>query len=203
MSHQAGPPVTEERLPTPPAKDNANEYRRLAATLAAKARWLGSRDPESAAQETLTRSLENTASHAAVEYYFSQNLPDGLSGPDWPLDRLLAWLHAVLRHVVQEERGRAGFQREVPAGESSLETVASGDGPLETMLQRELNAIVMECFPKLERAHRQALTLRVGGLKYKEIASRLGVNENTVATWVSRGILELGRQVRKRMVRTR
>jgi DNA-directed RNA polymerase specialized sigma24 family protein len=36
-------------------------------------------------------------------------------------------------------------------------------------------------------------------LKYGEIASRLAVNENTVATWVSRGIRELGREVRKRL----
>ena len=90
MSPQAGPPVTGERLPKPPARDAANEYRRLVAMLAAKARWLGSRDPESAAQETLTRSLENPASQAAVQYYFSQNPPDGLHNPDWPLDTFLA-----------------------------------------------------------------------------------------------------------------
>src|ERR1700761_7831437 len=116
MSPQAGSPVAGDRLPKPPVRDGANEYRRLATTLAAKARWLGSRDPESAAQETLTRSLENSSAHAAVEYYFSQNPPEGPSVPDWPLDRLLAWLHAVLRNVVREERGRAGFQREAPIG---------------------------------------------------------------------------------------
>jgi DNA-directed RNA polymerase specialized sigma24 family protein len=36
-------------------------------------------------------------------------------------------------------------------------------------------------------------------LKYGEIASRMGVNENTVATWISRGIRELGRHVRQRL----
>jgi RNA polymerase sigma factor (sigma-70 family) len=199
MSPQAGSPVAGDRLPKPPAGDGANEYRRLSATLAAKARWLGSRDPESAAQETLTRSLENPSSQAAVEYYFSQNLPDGANVPEWPFDRLLAWLHAVLRNVVREERSRAGFQREVPVSESSLDPADPGNGPLETMIQQELQAIVVECFPKIERAHRQALTMRADGLKYGEIAFRLGVNENTVATWVSRGIRELGRQVRKRM----
>jgi RNA polymerase sigma factor (sigma-70 family) len=169
------------------------------ATLAAKAGWLGSRDPEGAAQETLTRSLENAASHAAVRYYFSQNPPDGLDDPDWPLDHLLAWLHAVLRYVVREERSRAGFQREVPVGESFLDPSDPGAGPLEAMIEQELRAIVVDCFPKLGREQRQALTMRVGGLKYGEIASRLGVNENTVATWVSRGIRELGRQVRRRL----
>ena len=195
MRPQGGPPVAGERLPKPPARDAVSEYRRLLATLAAKARWLGSRDPESAAQETLTRSLKNPTSHQAVEYYFSQDPPDGLNIPDWPLDHLLAWLHAVLRYVVREERSRTGFHREVPVGESYLDPADPATGPLEMMIEQELRAIVVDCFPKLEREQRQVLTMRVDGLKYGEIASRLGVNENTVATWVSRGIRELGRQV--------
>jgi RNA polymerase sigma factor (sigma-70 family) len=168
-------------------------------TLAAKARWLGSRDPESAAQETLTRSLKYPASHAAVKYYFSQNPPGDLNDPDWPLGHLLAWLHAVLRYVVREERSRAGFQREAQAREGHLDPADPATGPLEAMIERELRDIIVDCFPKLDREQRQVLTMRVEGLKYGEIASRLGVNENTVATWVSRGIRELGRQVRKRL----
>ncbi len=199
MSPQAGPPVAGERRPKPPARDAASEYRRLLATLAAKARWLGSRDPESAAQETLTRSIENPASHLAVEYYFGQDPPDALNVPDWPLDHLLAWLHAVLRYVVREERSRAAFHREAPASESYLDPADPATDPLEAMIEQELRAIVVNCFPKLDREQRQVLTMRVDGLKYGEIASRLGVNENTVATWISRGIRELGRHVRQRL----
>ena len=84
-------------------------------------------------------------------------------------------------------------------GESYVDPADPATGPLEAMLEQELRAIVVDCFPKLEREQRQVLTMRVNGLKYAEIASRLGVNENTVATWVSRGIRELGRSVRKRM----
>jgi DNA-directed RNA polymerase specialized sigma24 family protein len=40
--------------------------------------------------------------------------------------------------------------------------------------------------------------MRVEGLKYGEIAARLGVNENTVATWIGRGIRELAQRVRRR-----
>jgi RNA polymerase sigma factor (sigma-70 family) len=177
----------------------ANEYRRLVVMLAAKARCLGSRDPESAAQETLTRSLENPASLGAIEYYFSPHSPNGLKLPDWPLDHLLAWLYAVLRYVVSEERSRAGFQRETPMGESYMDPADPSADPLEAMIQRELRSIVVDCFPNLERKQRQALAMRVDGLKYHEIASRMGVNENTVATWVSRGLRELGRQVRQRL----
>jgi RNA polymerase sigma factor (sigma-70 family) len=191
--------VVGERLPKPPARDAVNEYRRLVATLAAKARWLGSRDPESAAQETVVRSLQNPASHRAVEYYFGRVPPDDLQLPDWPLDHLLAWLHAVLRYVVREERSRAAFRLEVAADENAQDPADPATGPLEAMIEQELRSIVVQCFPKLEREQRQVLTMRVDGLKYGEIASRLGVNENTVATWVSRGIRELGRQVRRRL----
>ncbi len=192
MGPQAGPPLAGQRLPKPPARDAANEYRRLVATLAAKARWLGSRDPEGAAQETLARSVANSASHGAIEYYFSENPPDGLTIPDWPLDHLMAWLHAVLRYVVREERSRASFLREAPACDGHQDPADPAAGPLEAMIEQELRAIVVDCFPKLEREQRRVLIMRVDGLKYGEIASRLGVKENTVATWVSRGIRELG-----------
>ncbi len=199
MSPQAGPPVAGERLPKPPARDAANEYRRLVATLAAKARWLGSRDPESAAQETLTRSLENPASQARSNTTSARirrtvcTIPSGRSTISWPgcmpCSATLFARNAVVR--VSSARCRSAkaiWTQPIPA-----------TGPLEAMIEQELRAIIVNCFPKLDREQRQVLTMRVNGLKYGEIASRLGVNENTVATWVSRGIRELGRSVRKRM----
>jgi RNA polymerase sigma factor (sigma-70 family) len=138
-------------------------------------------------------------SQAAVEYYFGQKAPQNPAPPEWPLDQLLAWLHAVLRYVVCEERNRAGFHREIPAHQIPADPADPSSGPLEAMIREELEAIVVDCFPRLERQQQQVLSMRVGGLKYSEIASRLGVNENTVATWVSRGIRELGRQVRQRL----
>ena len=65
----------------------------------------------------------------------------------------------------------------------------------------EMEAIVAECLTGLDREYRNVLRMRSDGVKYGEIAKRLGVNENTVATWVSRGIRELGDRVRKRMAR--
>src|ERR1700686_1850160 len=112
MSPQAGHPIPGERASVPPSRDAANEYRRLLTALACRARWLGSRDPESAAQESLTRSLENATSRPALEYFFHHDPPAGLEPPEWPLDRLFAWLHAVLHYVVREEQSRAGYQRE-------------------------------------------------------------------------------------------
>ncbi len=188
MIPQAGPQI---------ARDPVSDYRRLASALASRATRLGSRDPESAAQEALRRSLENGKSQPAVAYYFGEGSHAG-APPEWPLDQLLAWLHGVLQYVVREEQSRVGFHREVAANSISEPADASADA-LEGMIQQETRAIVADCFATLDSDYRSVLTLRMDGLKYGEIARQMGVNENTVATWVSRGIGELGRRIRKRM----
>lgn len=193
-----------------PTRDAGRTYGRLLAALASRARRLGSHDPEGAAQEALKRSLQNGSSKAAIEYYFSQDLPAGLKLPEWPLDQLFAWLHGVLLYVVREEHHRASNRREVPIGEigserldgnNHLDPADPAQDALGALIQKELQGIVLYCFPRLDREYRTVLTMRVDGLKYGEIAIRLGVNENTVATWVSRGIRELARCVRKRTER--
>lgn len=147
------------------------------------------------------RSLENPLSRPAMEYYFVEDPRVGVEPPAWPLDQLLAWLHAVLLYVVREEQSRAAFRRETAAGDEPLESAGSAPDPLDTLLREEINGIVAQCLPQLDRDHRSVLRMRVEGMKYGEIASRLGVNENTVATWVSRGIRDLAQRVRRRMER--
>ncbi len=191
-------------------KGRGAEYRRLLAVLSSRARRLGSRDPESAAQETLKRSLEHACSQTAVAYYFGQDPRSGDEPPEWPLDQLLAWLHGVLYYVVREEHSRASNRREIslhrmrdpdPGGERGTDPADPSPDPLAVLIDREMQEIVSDCFPKLERDYRTVLALRADGLKYGEIANRLGVNENTVATWVSRGIRDWGRFVRERTER--
>ena len=190
-----------------PKRDAAIDYRRLLVTLASRARWLGSRDPEGAAQEAFRRSLEHSGSQPAVEYYFSQDLPAGLQPPEWPLDQLFAWLHGVLYYVVREEHNRAGSRREVPLGATGPERLVADNysdpadtapDPLEIIIRKELQEIVLDCFPMLDPDYRTVLRMRVEGLTYGQIALRLGENENTIATWVSRGIRALAQCVRCR-----
>jgi len=93
-------------------RDGKIEYRRLLGTLESRARWLGSKDPERAAQETLRRSLADARSQSAIEYYyFSDQLPPNSIAPEWPLDRVFAWLHGVLHFVVREEHSRVSNRR--------------------------------------------------------------------------------------------
>src|SRR4051812_17881522 len=201
MGAQADHVLPEMRPDVPLARDTANDYQRLLAALARRAGRLGSRDPESAAQESLMRSLENPISRPAMQYYFAENAPAGEGTAVWPLDQLLAWLYAVLVYVVREEQSRAAFRRETPAGDDRVEFAGAAPDPLDTLLCEELHGIVAECLPQLDREHRSVLRMRVDGMKYGEIARRLRVNENTVATWVSRGIRDLAQRVRRRMER--
>jgi RNA polymerase sigma factor (sigma-70 family) len=189
------------QVPHPVAGVRSSEYQRILAALARRAKWLGSRDPESAAQESLMRSLENPISRPAMEFYFSQHPPAGADAPAWQLDQLFTWLHAVLLYVVREEQSRAGYRREAPAGNDCDDPADPTPHQLDALIQRELHGIVAECFPALDRQHRNVLRMRAEGMKYGEIAARLGVNENTVATWVSRGIRDLALRVRRRLER--
>jgi RNA polymerase sigma factor (sigma-70 family) len=186
-------------------RDAVTDYRRLLNALEARARRMGSRDPESAAQEALKRSLENTMSQPAVEYYFSEDLPPDAGPPAWPLDQLMAWLHGVLHFVVLEEHNRASNRRELAGWARQGDTESRLDPPdpapnqLNALIQRELEQIVIDCLPALDADYRRVLKMRASGLKYGDIAARLGVSENTVATWVSRGIRTLAQSVRRRM----
>jgi RNA polymerase sigma factor (sigma-70 family) len=179
-------------------RDSAADYRRLISTLASRAARMGSRDPEAAAQEALRRSLENPKSQHAVKYYLGEESAGDAPAPEWRLEQLLAWLHGVLQFVVREEQQRARFRHEVSVIAISEPTDGSPD-TLRKLLEMETRTIVSDCFAELDQNYRDVLSLRVDGLRYGEIAKRLGVSENTVATWVSRGIRELGRRIRRRM----
>jgi RNA polymerase sigma factor (sigma-70 family) len=186
-------------------RDAITDYRRLLNALGSRARRMGSRDPESAAQETLKRSLENGLSQPAIEYYFSEELPMHAAPPAWPLDQLMAWLHGVLHFVVLEEHNRVSNRREFAAGgrqgEGAMDRLDRPDpapDQLDALIEKELQQIVLECMPALDADYQRVLRMRANGLKYGDIALQMGVSENTVATWVSRGIRTLAQCVRKR-----
>jgi hypothetical protein len=174
----------------------ADGYRKLVTALASRAARIGARDPESAAQEAVKRSLAHPLSRAAVEYHFHDAPEPCGPPPEWSLLQLLGWLHGVLRFVVLEEHARS--RREVVTGEmpEPMDTAAT---PLDGLIDAELHAIVQDGLRTLSADHRSALLLRLHGTKYGEIAARLGVNENTVATWIRRGSRTLVDHVRRRM----
>ena len=180
--------------------DATRAYRKLVGVLTARAARLGSCDAEAAAQEALKRSLANAKSREAIDYFFDTDPPAGTPAPEWPLDQLLAWLHGVLRFVVREERARLRFRRETSGGsiDPSLARDASPD-PLARLIDRQERSIVRESLAELGDDYRTVLILRISGLKYADIAARLGVSENTVATWVRRGTVAATERIRARI----
>jgi RNA polymerase sigma factor (sigma-70 family) len=180
-------------------RDAGNAYRKLLTALVSRAMRMRSRDAEDAAQEALKRSLANPLSRAAVEYYFRDFPSSDLTVPDWPLDQLVAWLHGVLRFVVREEGARLSRRREVYAFDDlALRVPDPAPAPLDVLIDDQLHGIVRECLSALDENYRRVLALRASGLKYAEIAGRMGVSENTVATWIRRATLEVAQQVRER-----
>ena len=161
---------------------------------------MGSRDAESAAQEALKRSFENSLSRDALEYYIHEDPPSS-PDPKWTFFQLLAWLHGVLRRVVLEEHARASSRREVLAVDVDAPEVRDpSPDQLKALIDDQSGAIVRECLSRLSEDYRSVLALRYWeGLKYTEIAARLDVNENTVATRLSRGTQTLARLVLERM----
>jgi RNA polymerase sigma factor (sigma-70 family) len=188
--------------PVVAVRDAPSEYRKLVAVLVSRAWRLGSRDAEAAAQESLRRSLAHPLSRAAVEYYFRERPPAGVDAPEWSLEQLLAWLHGVLRFVVREESGRVSHRREIQAADGETPDVRDPSPDiLDQLIEEEQRTLVRECVSTLASDYRRVLTMRAHGLKYSEIAVRLGVNENTVATWVRRATRTVAEQVRDRMRR--
>ena len=190
-------------MPTPdPASPSsaAGDYRKVIRALALRAARLGSRDPEGAAQEAIRRSLAHASSRPAIEYYFREQLSPGAEPPEWSLAQLLGWLHGVLRFVISEDRSRASSHREIATPMDELvELPDRAPSPQDAAIDAELRGIVHECVMQLGDERRAALLLRLQGAKYEEIARRLAMNENTVATWLHRSSRELIERVRDRM----
>lgn len=160
---------------------------------------MGSADAEAAAQEALRRSLAHPVSRSAIEYYFHDTPSARTDAPEWQLQQLFAWLYGVLRFVVKEELARASTRRELLIGETAVDLPDPSPDQLDALIGDELRAIVRECLTSLKGDQRRVLLMRAQGLKYEQIATRLGVSGNTVATWVRRGTRAVARLVDERM----
>jgi RNA polymerase sigma factor (sigma-70 family) len=100
---------------------------------------------------------------------------------------------------VREEGARLSRRREVFAFDDlALRVADPAPAPLDVLIDDQLQGIVRECLSALDGKYRRVLALRASGLKYAEIAARLEVSENTVATWIRRATREVAQQVRER-----
>jgi hypothetical protein len=116
-------------------------------TLAARAMRLGSRDPESAAQEAVQRSLANCCGTAGPRVLLQRSTSLDPVVPAWNLSAAarLAARRPALR--VWEERARASTRRETPALAEDLFDVADpAPSQLDQVIAAQLSDMVQELF---------------------------------------------------------
>ena len=131
---------------------------------------------------------EHAAQDAAQETLFSAYLHlHQLKKPR----EFAAWLYRIA--VRQACTGRA---RRLPTTEHGAESTED----TESRLQKERRRAVREAVGELEEPHRLVVTMRyLEGLNATEIATRMGVAEGTVRSWLSRARPVLRKKLAKHL----
>lgn len=112
---------------------------------------------------------------------------------DRPRDNLKGWLFRVAHNLALKQRHKAkrqqsGFVWDTALAEAVIDPASNPEQCLvETQRQDRLLA-VMRALPERDR---QCLNLRAEGLRYREIASVLGISLGSVAKSVTRSIARL------------
>ncbi len=101
-----------------------------------------------------------------------------------------AFLFAVARNIALDRHRHRQVARAEPLVESeALAVLEEGDGIPETVAHNQELELLTEAIQSLPDRCRQIFTLRkVYGLSQGEIASRLGVSENTVSAQLTIGV---------------
>ncbi|MGJ5815946.1 RNA polymerase sigma factor [Paludibaculum fermentans] len=179
--------------------EKLNELRRL---LSAKARRLGSPQPEEAVQEVLARALANQTVADALSASLGRGSGQPAAEPQW----LAAWLFLTLRNVVREQRRPESrgphLTLDSTRGESvAIEPVTRELNPEEALVRRQNQAMLELCMKGLNRAQGSALRLFHLGIKQRDIAERLNVPTNTVASLIQRGRAQVSECLRRKLFR--
>ena len=115
-----------------------------------------------------------------------------------------AWLFRIAHNLVSDfyRRGR-GSEEPAPL-EELPELEASTLLPADAVLQKEKFAYLRRLIGTLSPRRQEIITLKFfGGLRNKEIAALLGLDERTVASHLCRGVKDLHRQYVDEFVQTK
>jgi len=115
-----------------------------------------------------------------------------------------AWLFRIAHNLVSDfyRRGR-GPEESVPL-EELPELASSTLLPADAVLQKEKFAYLRRLIGTLSPRRQEIITLKFfGGLRNKEIAVLLGLDERTVASHLCRGVKDLHRQYVDEFVQTK
>ena len=108
---------------------------------------------------------------------------------------LPAWLFTVAYRLGLRHRFSSKRRGETQSAEADIEAVVDVDspGPEERLDLLDMRGRLLAVFRSLPLQDRQCLSLRAEGLRYREIASILGVSLGTVANSLGRALARLSR----------
>lgn len=102
---------------------------------------------------------------------------------------LCGWLLAIMRNVASDQSRRTSLFH---AYSTFFGFCSDDKTPSHEMLSAEREALLHTCLSKLSPEQSQVISMRhFEGLKFKELASRMNQNINTVVGWYRRGLLKL------------
>lgn len=105
------------------------------------------------------------------------------------------WLYRVAHNLAIDHLRQRG-QEEWRQSEAALEREEAHAPSAEAqMLQAERHRQVRRGLSLLSANERQVLELRAEGMRYREIAETMGLQVSTVATFLSRAVRKIARQV--------
>jgi RNA polymerase sigma-70 factor (ECF subfamily) len=105
-----------------------------------------------------------------------------------------SWLFRVAHNLtvnLQRSSRRFFYSEEEKTDARMQEEPGKGPTPEEFYLQKELDQRLDHCMLQLTGQQRQCLQLRVEGLKYREIATVMGISVSSVSELMQRAIVRL------------
>lgn len=108
-----------------------------------------------------------------------------------PRDNLRAWLYRVTRNLALKQRQRSNHAS--PITGYDLDSADPAANPELLALHNERHRTVAAVLAALPSVDRQCLQLRAQGLRYREIASVLGISLGSVAGSLVRSLERIGR----------
>ena len=115
-----------------------------------------------------------------------------------------AWLFRIAHNVVNDFYRRDQRAEESVPLEDLPELEANSRSPAEALLRKERFALLRRLIGTLPRRRQEVITLKFfGGLRNREIAEVLGLDERTVASHLCRGLEDLHHRYVDELMRTK
>ncbi len=126
------------------------------------------------------------------------------------IDRFKPWIYRIATNFCLEEGRRKSRSKTVSftttvsqEGETTIVEEGQAEGtyynPEMTFRKQEIEHILFDCLDELPRDQRSVIVMKeYEGMKFREIAEILNTSENTVKTWLYRGLKQLKKYLEER-----